>query len=114
MLFFSTKNSTPFLVFTVGIFMKELDMANIILRLLTGAGKAGLHCLELKRLSGLTEENFKLESTRLWGQGRLTGVREDRCCGRGCAFMCVSYMAEDRIWRLIETGLCHYEEEIAT
>lgn len=38
------------------------------------------------------------------GQGFLTGVREDRCCGRGCAFMCVSYTAEDRVWRLSETA----------
>jgi len=61
--------------------MKESDTSSVILRLLTEAGKAGLHCLELKRLSRLPEDLFNLEATRLWDQGQLTGVREDRCCG---------------------------------
>jgi hypothetical protein len=45
--------------------MKESDTSSVILRLLTEAGKAGLHCLELKRLSRLPEDLFNLEATRL-------------------------------------------------
>jgi len=40
----------------------------------------------------------------LWDEGYLCGVRKESCCGRGCRFMCISYMEKDRIWRLVKQG----------
>ncbi|CAA0096320.1 Uncharacterised protein [BD1-7 clade bacterium] len=60
--------------------------------------------IDLKRLSGMPEDEFEKVSATLWDEGYLSRAREEGCCGRGCRFMCIFYMEQDRIWRLIEKG----------
>lgn len=81
--------------------MKKSETSNVILHLLSDADKAGLTGFELKRLANMPEEAFEKASKNLWDKGRLTGLRVDKCCQRGCGFMCVSYMDAERVWRLI-------------
>ncbi len=91
--------------------MSSVENLNVLVRFLKNSGSHGLHGAELKRLSSMPDDVFDIEAKRLWDQGRLSGIPEENCCGRGCRFMCMSYMEEDRIWRLMEyTGV---EEESA-
>jgi hypothetical protein len=82
--------------------MTETTSTDTLVRLLSDAGEAGLTGSELMRSAQMTTEAFEKEVGKLWIRQRLTGVREDRCCRRGCGFMCVSYMELDRVWRLKE------------
>lgn len=84
--------------------MSDIDHSDTIVSLLQDTGSSGCCGIDLQRLSGLSEDEFEFEkaSETLWDEGYLCGVREDSCCGRGCRFMCISYMEKDRIWRLIE------------
>ncbi|MBB6522502.1 hypothetical protein [Pseudoteredinibacter isoporae] len=84
--------------------MCDSENSNAIVRFLKNAGSHGLHGVELKRLSALPEAVFDHESKYLWDQGQLSGIPEENCCGRGCRFMCVSYMEEERVWRLMGEG----------
>lgn len=78
------------------------EVNNAIVSLLKEVGQSGTSGTELSQLSGISHCKFKQEAKKLWDQGFLSGIPEDGCCGRGCRFMCVSYMEEDLIWRLIE------------
>lgn len=80
--------------------MTEDDSANPLICLLKEAGCLGLTGSDLKRKTGMSDEVFEEESDKLWLQRRLIGSRSDNCCGRGCGFMCVSYMEESHLWRL--------------
>ncbi|WP_096753138.1 hypothetical protein [Phaeobacter gallaeciensis] len=82
--------------------MTEIADSKSIMGLLAEAGDAGLTGQELKRLTQMNDEEFTNESEKLWMRQRLTGIRENGCCGRGCGFMCVSYMELDQVWHLNE------------
>lgn len=84
--------------------MSDGDHSDIIVSLLKDVGSSGCCGIDLKRLSGLSENEFEKVSETLRVEGYLCGVREEICCGRGCRFMCISYRDQDRVWRLIEQG----------
>ena len=90
----------------VGFDMNGGDHSDIIVSLLEDVGSSGCCGIDLQRFSGLPEDEFEKVSETFWNEGYLCGVREEICCGRGCRFMCISYMEMDRIWRLVEQGEC--------
>lgn len=82
--------------------MSDVQLSDTLFTLLHDAGSSGCYGVELQRLSRLSENEFVKASEALWNKGYLCGVREESCCGRGCQFMCISYMDKGRIWRLID------------
>lgn len=96
------RTAATFVLNDAGAIMTEISDSKSIMGLLAEAGDAGLTGLELKRLTQMNDEEFNNESEKLWMRQRLTGIRKNGCCGRGCGFLCVSYMELDQVWRLIE------------
>lgn len=75
-----------------------------IIVLLRVSGVKGCSGSEIKRRTGMSDMDFERVSKKLWEEGWLCGIRNEICCGRGCRFMCVSYMDENSTWRLIESS----------
>lgn len=80
--------------------MNEAVDKHQILKILNDAGDKGITGRDLMSKCHLGEEAFLRQSESLWGKMQLTGIRDESCCGRGCGFICVSYMEMNKKWKL--------------